>query len=98
MANVVLTELARKEFDALPVVIRIRVQSVLQRLADWPAVSGAKPLRGELAGNYRIRTGNYRIVFDVTSHAGISKRRGGQASEEVTIRVWKIGHRGGVYD
>jgi mRNA interferase RelE/StbE len=83
MATVILTESAREEFDALPTIIRIRVQAVLIRLADWPDVSGAKPLRGELAGNWRIRTGDYRVVFTV-------------AGDVVT--VWKIGHRGGVYD
>jgi mRNA-degrading endonuclease RelE of RelBE toxin-antitoxin system len=26
-------------------------------------VSGAKPLRGELHGRYRIRTGGWRVIF-----------------------------------
>jgi len=83
MASVILTATAQTEFDALPVVIRIRVQEVFVRLARWPAVSGAKPLRGELAGNWRIRSGDWRIVFTVAGE---------------TVKVWKIGHRGGIYD
>jgi mRNA-degrading endonuclease RelE of RelBE toxin-antitoxin system len=31
------------------------------KLEQWPRISGAKPLRGELAGRYRLRTGDYRI-------------------------------------
>jgi len=83
MARVIVSDSAAAEFDALPAVIRIRVQGVFARLADWPAVSGAKPLRGELAGNWRIRTGDWRVVFTVAGD---------------TVKVWKIGHRGGVYD
>jgi len=29
---------------------------LLERLEKWPNVSGAKPLRGNLAGRYRLRT------------------------------------------
>ena len=83
MATVLLTKPASKQFDALPTIMRIRVQAVLIRLSDWPRVSGAKPLRGELAGNWRIRTGAYRVVFTVDGDV---------------VTVWNIGHRGGVYD
>jgi mRNA-degrading endonuclease RelE of RelBE toxin-antitoxin system len=46
-------------------------------------VSGAKPLRGDLAGNFRIRTGDYRVIFKVRHEA---------------VFVWKIGYRGTIYD
>ena len=46
-------------------------------------MSGAKPLRGELAGRYRLRTGDYRIQFHV-------------AADVVTVE--KIGHRDGFYE
>jgi len=46
---------------------------------------GVKPLRSNLHGNYRIRTGDYRIAFSVSA-----------AGDKV--RVWKIGNRGTVYD
>jgi mRNA-degrading endonuclease RelE of RelBE toxin-antitoxin system len=47
-----------------------------------PDVSGAKALRGKLAGHYRIRTGDYRVQFTV-------------AGDVVTIE--KVGHRDGFY-
>jgi mRNA interferase RelE/StbE len=65
MARVRLTSEARAAFDALRPPIRGRVGALIERLANWPAVSGAKPLRGEMAGSYRVRTGDYRVVFQV---------------------------------
>lgn len=81
--NVRLTSEAMQQLDRLPPVIHARVLNLLERLANWPAVSGAKPLRGNLAGWYRLRTGDYRVQFRV--------------SERVVI-VEKIGHRDGFYE
>jgi addiction module RelE/StbE family toxin len=53
--------------------------------SDWPigrTCFGAKPLSGNLAGHYRIRTGDYRLVFRL---------------EGQTIVVVKIGHRSRLY-
>ena len=63
--NVLLTTEAQEQFSELPLTIKERVREIFERLADWPNVSGAKPLRGKLAGQYRIRTGDWRIVFRV---------------------------------
>jgi mRNA interferase RelE/StbE len=60
---VLLTPEAQRQFLALPVTIQQRVREVLQRLTTWPEVSGAKPLKGELKGSYRVRTGDWRVVF-----------------------------------
>lgn len=83
MAVAKLTAEALEEFAALPRVIRERVQQLLARLDTWPAVSGAKPLSGNLAGWYRLRTGDYRARFRV---------------EGELVIVDKIGHRKDVYD
>lgn len=85
MATVYVTPAAQAEFNRLPLPIQRRVLAVFQRLENWPAVSGAKPLRGKLAGNFRIRTGDYRVIVNYT-----------KATDTVT--VWKIGYRGGIYD
>lgn len=65
MAKVELSESAISDFAAVPLGMKRRVQSVIERLEKWPAVSGAKLLRRELKGHYRVRTGNWRIVFHV---------------------------------
>jgi len=82
MATVALTPDAAEQFANLPRGIQPRINQVILRLEDWPDVSGAKPLKGELAGNFRIRTGDYRIVFRVRGE---------------TVIVWRIGDRKDVY-
>jgi mRNA-degrading endonuclease RelE of RelBE toxin-antitoxin system len=86
MAKVVITEQAQHQFDRLPAAIQNRIEKVFRRLEKWPAVSGTKPLSGNLAGRFRIRTGDYRVQF-------FTKRTGND--EVVTIE--KVGHRDGFY-
>ena len=83
MAKVELTPDAVRQLEALDNPIHGRVLRLLARLERWPDVSGAKPLRGELVGHYRLRTGDYRIQFYV-------------AGDLVTVE--KIGHRDGFYE
>jgi mRNA-degrading endonuclease RelE of RelBE toxin-antitoxin system len=85
VARVELTASARDEYNELPMVIHARVTEILLRLQKWPEVSGAKPLRRELKGNFRIRTGDWRVIFRYTREFDI-------------VTIWKIGNRGGVYD
>lgn len=50
----------------LPRPIQQRMREIIARLQKWPAVSGAKPLRHNLKGHYRVRTGDWRMVFRVS--------------------------------
>jgi mRNA-degrading endonuclease RelE of RelBE toxin-antitoxin system len=68
--------------ERLPAPIKVRVLRLLERLKNWPAVSGAKPLRAGLAGHYRLRTGDYRLQFRV-------------AGKEIIVE--KVGHRDRFY-
>lgn len=56
-----------------------RVLKALDRLDQWPNVSGVKPLRGELAGHFRLRVGDWRIVFRVEGQdvvvVGVANRK-----------------------
>ena len=81
--DVELTPEAAEQLDGLSEPIHTRVLRILERLEKWPEVSGAKPLRGDLAGRYRMRTGDYRVQF---------------RPESGRIVVERIGHRDGVYD
>jgi mRNA-degrading endonuclease RelE of RelBE toxin-antitoxin system len=74
---------AYRQIVELPIPIHRRVLGILERLARWPQVSGAKPLTGPLAGRYRIRTGDYRLQFRI---------------EGPTLIVEKVGHRDRFYD
>ncbi len=80
--RVVLTVDAQSEFTRLPATIQARVVGVLERLAAWPSVSGAKPMRGDLKGHYRIRTDDWRVLFRV----------------EGNVIVVRIAHRSTVYE
>jgi mRNA-degrading endonuclease RelE of RelBE toxin-antitoxin system len=83
MARVLLTPDARQQLDELPAIIHLRVLRLLERLARWPNVSGAKRLGGRLSGHYRVRTGDYRVQFHLKGD---------------DVIVTKIGHRDGFYD
>jgi mRNA-degrading endonuclease RelE of RelBE toxin-antitoxin system len=83
MATVELTPEAAEQLEELTNPIHARVLKILERLENWPRVSGAKPLAGSLAGHYRMRTGDYRAQFHVRGDV---------------VTVEKIGHRDGFYD
>jgi mRNA-degrading endonuclease RelE of RelBE toxin-antitoxin system len=83
VAFVKLTAEAAQGLEELPIVIHTRVLALLERLEAWPLVSGAKPLSGNLAGSYRLRTGDYRLQFRVKGREVI---------------VEKIGHRDQFYE
>lgn len=65
MMQVRFSQRGNRDFDRLPLRIQARVLQVIERLQHWPEVSGAKPLRYDWAGCYRIRTGDYRVIFQV---------------------------------
>jgi mRNA interferase RelE/StbE len=85
MYDLRVTEEARSEFESLPLAMQVRVQDVFARLVRWPDVSGAKPLRGGLKGAYRVRTGDWRVLFAVNAQL---KR----------ITVFRIANRRDVYE
>lgn len=57
-----MTAAALTDYQRLPLAIRARIVAIFQRLETWPEVSGVKPLRKEWKGNFRIRTGDWRII------------------------------------
>ena len=83
MANVLVSPRAQRQVDRLPKVIRARVWRLIHRLQRWPEISGAKPLRGNRVGHYRLRTGDYRLQFHI---------------EGQDVVIEQIGHRAGFYD
>jgi mRNA-degrading endonuclease RelE of RelBE toxin-antitoxin system len=80
-----MTKSAQSEFESLPVPIAARVLKIFERLRKWPQISGVKPLRGSLAGSFRLRTGAYRVLFRVDEPGN-------------EIVVWKMDNRKDVYE
>ncbi len=83
MVKVTLTSSAADQLEELDNPIHARVIKLLVRLGNWPSVSGAKKLSDDLAGRYRIRTGDYRVQFYVDGR---------------DVIVEKIGHRDRFYE
>ena len=78
-----MTSEARADLASVPVTVLARLESVVDRLERWPSVSGAKPLRGKWKGHYRVRTGDWRVIFRA-------------AGADVTIV--RVMHRSRVYE
>ncbi len=74
---------AERELRKLPRQIQFRVARRLDGLAADPRPTGCEKLAG-LADLYRIRVGDYRIVYQVSD-------------EILMVLVVTIGHRGDVY-
>lgn len=83
LMNVILSEPAKQDFDRLPSTIQPRVEKLIERLKSWPSVSGTKALKGAWQGHYRVRTGDYRLIFAVG---------------RTEILVVRIGHRDKFYE
>jgi mRNA interferase RelE/StbE len=73
---------AAKELEGLPMKDRRRVVARMQGLSDQPRPPGCEKLTGR--DLFRIRQGNYRIPYEVQD-------------QDLTITIFKIGHRRDVY-
>ena len=81
--KVSITEIAKKEFNFLDSVIKKQLAKKIiyfSSLDDIKVV--AKKLNYNTVGEYRLRVGNYRIIFDLDKH---------------TINILRIQHRKDVY-
>lgn len=72
--DIELTPEAEEGYDQLPTRMQDRVAGLMDRLEKWPEVSGAKPLKHEWKGHYRLRTGKYRVIFRVERNVIIIER------------------------
>jgi mRNA interferase RelE/StbE len=77
------TASAARELRALEHAIQRRIATHIDSLANAPIPPGSKKLQGE-PGLYRIRVGDYRILYRVDG-------------KRVTILIVKVGHRRDVY-
>jgi mRNA interferase RelE/StbE len=73
---------AEKELSKIPKKILRQVVTKIQNLADEPRPMGAEKLSGE--EKYRIRQGDYRIVYSIDDKLRV-------------IDVVRVGHRREVY-
>ncbi|MFZ1805420.1 MAG: type II toxin-antitoxin system RelE/ParE family toxin [Nitrospira sp.] len=81
--RVVMKRSAEKELKTVPLSDLKRIVDRIRSLAQQPRPSGSEKLSGE-SERYRIRQGDYRIVYGIDDAA-------------LLIEVVKIGHRREVY-
>jgi mRNA interferase RelE/StbE len=74
---------ARKELRKLDVPVLKRIVEAIENLADDPRPAGCKKLKAR--DGYRIRVGDYRVVYTVDD-------------ARITVVIVKVGARGDVYD
>ncbi|WP_250281127.1 MULTISPECIES: type II toxin-antitoxin system RelE family toxin [unclassified Frankia] len=81
--TVTIAPAAFRRLRKLDPVARRRVQAVIDLLADDPRPPAARQLVGG-GGEWRVRTGDYRVVYDIQD-------------KELIILVVAVGHRRDVY-
>lgn len=82
--RIVLSPRADKEMRMLESAIRRRVQRVFLTLRTGPFVSTKKLFDDGRLAEFRIRVGNYRILYDVYS-------------DDDAIYILRVGHRKDIY-
>ncbi len=75
---------AAKSLLTLPKIICRRIALSLGELSDDPRPLGCKKLTGEFTNYWRIRVGDYRIVYEIDD-------------EKMLIMIYRIMHRKEVY-
>lgn len=81
--RVISTKRIEKQLDALPAPLFRRINRAILDLRDTPRPAGVKKMHGS-AATYRIRVGNYRIVYGIDD-----------AAQEVRLK--HVDHRKDVY-
>lgn len=84
--TVIFADKARKEFLKLDKPIQKQIQTFIVKLQglEDPRSSG-KALAGNLAGRWRYRVGDYRLVCEIED-------------EKIIITILRIEHRKNIYD
>lgn len=82
--RVTLSPMAARQLRKLDAQVRRRIQAALELLAEQPRPPSATRLGGG-ASEWRVRTGDYRIVYEIED-------------DHLLILVLRLGHRREVYE
>ncbi|MBI3567054.1 MAG: type II toxin-antitoxin system RelE/ParE family toxin [Gemmatimonadetes bacterium] len=80
--SILLTKSAAKEVERVPTKDRQRIVTRIAALAENPRPAGAEKLSGD--DKYRIRQGDYRILYEIVD-------------AELIVTVVRVGNRREVY-
>lgn len=84
MYDIILSKAATKQLRNISKKDQSAITNKIESLANDPKPSGAKALQGKLAPYYRVRCGDYRVVYSIED-------------DKLIVIVVKIGHRRKVY-
>lgn len=84
MYEITFKKKASKELAQLSSVILSKVVSSIDNLASDPRPSGSKKLKGSDEDMWRIRVGDYRVIYVIDDEIRI-------------VNIRKVGHRKDVY-
>lgn len=82
--QIIIKKKALKEIERLPKIYVPKVRDSIDQLAEDPYPSGCRKLVGS-ESSYRIRVGDYRIIYSVFD-------------EELIVKVVRVRHRKSVYE
>jgi mRNA interferase RelE/StbE len=85
MYRITLTRSAFKELHSLPNEVIKRISEKIDSLAETPRPQGSKKLKGTSDDLWRIRIGDYRVIYGIDDAIKV-------------IDIVKIGHRKDVYE
>jgi mRNA interferase RelE/StbE len=81
--KIIIDSSLKKQFKVIPQKTSRIIVKNIENLSDNPRPRGYKKIKGAI-NKYRIRTGNYRIIYSITD-------------DILTIEIIKIGHRKDIY-
>ena len=82
--KIVFANSVKKDIKNIPKSVLKNIKSNIQMLESFPNVSNFKKLSSHYLADYRLRVGDYRILFDID-----------YLNNE--INILKIGHRKNIY-
>jgi len=75
---------AKKELEKSPTEIKNRLKEKIDYLAENPRPKGTRKIKGGQGDHYRVRVGDYRIIYSIND-------------KEKSVVVFRVKHRGEVY-
>jgi len=84
MFEIIYAKSIKKDLKRISLSNRLQIKKAIEGLRDFPNLPQIKQLNVHPIADYRLRVGNYRVLFDVDW-------------ENKKIYILKIGHRRDVY-
>jgi mRNA interferase RelE/StbE len=84
MYEIVISKAADKQLKSIPKKDQLAILRAIEALGTDPTPTGVKALQGNLTSYYRVRCGDYRIIYSIEN-------------KKLILVVVKIGHRRDIY-